>query len=115
MKHTHGFTLLEILIAILIIAIAFTAILKCNQSSIKQFRRLKQKTIAQWVAINAYNKLKLGIKDTKQSAFHQIWDWQVNQKKTENSYINEISVTVYQSKIPVYTLHSFIWKPHEKP
>ena len=57
-----GFTLLEVLIALAILAISSLAIINQTAQGLQQRQRLEQKTIALWVAENQLNSLRL-VKD----------------------------------------------------
>ena len=56
-KHT-GFTLIEVLVALAIFAISVTALTGTFQSNINNAARLKDKTMATWVAQNKLVELK---------------------------------------------------------
>jgi general secretion pathway protein I len=55
----HGFTLIEILVALAIIAITLGTLIKASSDQAVNTGYLKQKTIANWVALNELNKLML--------------------------------------------------------
>lgn len=52
MKHLKGFTLLEVLVALVIVAFGMGAVLAALSSSADNISSLREKTIAQWVAMN---------------------------------------------------------------
>lgn len=56
-----GFTLIEVLIALAILAISLTAIVKATSSDIDGTIRLKDTTISSIVASNAINMIQLGV------------------------------------------------------
>ena len=60
-KYIKGFTLIEILIALAIIALATTALLGAISSSITQAEKLSDKTNAHFVAQNMLNSVQLKI------------------------------------------------------
>ncbi|QDP00022.1 type II secretion system minor pseudopilin GspI [Thalassotalea sp. PS06] len=51
-SHHRGFTLIEVMIAMAIFAIAGTAIIKVASSSLLGTSRMEENTVAQWVAAN---------------------------------------------------------------
>ena len=62
MKHTKfGFTLIEVLIALVIIAIAMTAIVVTLSESVRNIGRVQQKMAAHWVALNVIAELQAGV------------------------------------------------------
>ena len=54
-----GFTLIEVLIALAVIAISLGAILNTSGSQAQQATYLKQKSIAHWVAMNEITRLQV--------------------------------------------------------
>ncbi len=77
MKQSQaGFTLVEVLLALAIIAIALTALLKAMAQNIENTDRLKQKTISHWVAMQGVAMIQLGLLSTSQ-----------NQETTQNTYM----------------------------
>lgn len=55
----QGFTLIEVLVALAIIAIALGALLSTSGSQANSAAYLKQKTIAHWVAMNEIAELQI--------------------------------------------------------
>lgn len=58
MKRAKGFTLLEVLVALVILAIALATIVKTNQQQVNNLSYVRDKTIAHWVAMNTLIKLQ---------------------------------------------------------
>ncbi len=56
----RGMTLIEVLIALAIIAIALMAVIQTTGMSTKQLTRVQEVALAQWVAKNAATRLQLG-------------------------------------------------------
>jgi general secretion pathway protein I len=60
MKRSHrGFTLLEVLIALIIVALAVSALLGTVTSSASNVIYLKEKTVAEWVALNRLTEIRI--------------------------------------------------------
>jgi general secretion pathway protein I len=55
-----GLTLIEVLVAIAIIAIAYTALLKSMATQVNNERLLQEKITAHWIGMQAIAKLQLG-------------------------------------------------------
>ena len=55
----HGFTLIEVLVALAIVAIGMAAVLGALTSSANTVSYLRDKTFAQWVALNQIATLRL--------------------------------------------------------
>lgn len=58
MKQNNGFTLLEVLIALAIIAIAVSALLQSSSQDIDNSRYLQNKTFANRLILNTVNKIQ---------------------------------------------------------
>jgi general secretion pathway protein I len=56
--NSRGFTLLEVLIALAIVAIALTALLQSTSQSVYNSKRLVTKTLANRILINTANKIQ---------------------------------------------------------
>ena len=78
-----GFTLIEVLLALAIIAIAFTALLKATSQDIAATTRIKDKTISHWVATQGITLIQLGLLSSSNNQeisqvttlFNQRWFW----------------------------------------
>jgi general secretion pathway protein I len=55
----RGFTLIEVLIALLVVALGMGALLSTIASSAETVARLRDKSFAQWIALNQIAKLRL--------------------------------------------------------
>lgn len=99
-KKSAGFTLLEVLVALSILALSLGAAIKTTSSSLQNASYLQQRTLAHWVAMNKLTEMDIfnkwpspGSKDTGTSlmAGHE-WYWQVEARKSDD--IGEYSVGV---------------------
>jgi general secretion pathway protein I len=59
MKRARGFTLLEVLIALAIVALSAGALLGSVTSSASNVIYLKEKTLAEWVALNRLTEIRI--------------------------------------------------------
>jgi general secretion pathway protein I len=61
MRHSlpRGFTLIEVLIALLVIALGVGALLATLTSSADTVSRLREKSLAEWVALNRISEVRL--------------------------------------------------------
>ena len=60
-RKTGCFTLIEVLVALMIIAIALTAAIKSTNSSINTTNRLRETLAAHWVALNVLSQMQTGL------------------------------------------------------
>lgn len=100
--NQKAFTLLEVLVALTIIAITLGAIIKTSSDQAANTAYLKQKTIGNWVALNAHNQLLLEKKwpsiakstDSVKMANHD-WHWQREIQKTLSPDTRKVIYRVY--------------------
>ena len=60
-NKAHGFTLIEVLLALSVIAIALTALLKATAQNIQNTHRIKEKTISHWIAMQGVSMIQLDL------------------------------------------------------
>lgn len=97
-----GFTLVEVLLALAVIAIALTALLKATAQNIENTHRLKEKTISHWVAMQAVSmiQLRLIVLNPSQEAtqvtrmLNQSWYWRAKFSATPIKTIQKIIISV---------------------
>jgi general secretion pathway protein I len=58
-SHSRGFTLLEVLVALIVFAIAALSLLSAQNSQISTDQHLEEKTLAHWVALNQLADMRL--------------------------------------------------------
>jgi general secretion pathway protein I len=103
-KTNQGFTLIEILIALMIVSIALVAIIKAQNTTTKTLNYLKTKTIANLVISNLSvenrlgKKAKLGYASGEYPMANNIWYWQTY--TTKNKLTTKLSF--YEQKINLY-------------
>jgi len=61
LKQKSGLTLIEVLVALAIVAIALTSLIISNLEIIKNRTHLDNKLISHWIAINKINEVRLGL------------------------------------------------------
>lgn len=102
MSETKGFTLIEVLIALVIIAIAFAAVMSSVNSASRNFIHLKNTTASTWVASNVIANAQLNRITNLTSGFEnmlgQDWRWTMQFKDTPNPNIREVEVTVFDAQ-----------------
>lgn len=101
-QNEIGFTLIEVLVALTILTIALTAILKMASQSIQELNYLQDKTIANWVGINVINSARANLLATTDTTLNQdtemlgkTWHWEAKIQSTPNPNIREIHVDVF--------------------
>lgn len=117
-----GLTLIEVLIALAIIAVAMTAIIKTTGQNIRGTSYLENKTIAMWVGQRVINSIRIGILRApnapdklthSEEALGKMWYWQATLEDTPNKRIKKIIVNVSTSEEeeanPILSLESYTY------
>ena len=102
MKRRAGFTLLEVLVALAVLAIAMSAIIRAATQSIETAAVLREQTFASWVALNQINQLLLdakpwpteGSRTGKADLAGRVWRWEARFAKTDDPDLRRLEVTV---------------------
>ena len=97
-----GFTLVEVLVALMIVALSLAALMTSVSSAVKGSEYLRDKTIAQWIAMNRIVEVRLNIqkfgnntdKDTVEFA-NRKWRYDTRYFDTDNPTIRRIVVRVW--------------------
>jgi general secretion pathway protein I len=106
MKNIKAFTLLEVMVALVVISVTMGAIISSAGSSAAVASRLKEKTVANWVAQNQialYRAKKIWTTSTsnqngKVEMLDVEWQWQMKVDKTDDPLLRRIDVDVYLVK-----------------
>lgn len=96
-----GFTLLEVVIALGILALALTAAIKGISSNINNATHLKEMTLAHWVGMNKVAEMQVSgewpsatqLKGNAEMAGID-WFWTVNVSTTEDDEVRRLDVSV---------------------
>jgi general secretion pathway protein I len=118
----HGFTLLEVLVALAILAIVMGALIKVTDSYAFNAGYLQQKTLAQWIAENKATEYQLmqqfppvGNKEGQTEMANVEWQWRVTVSNTEDRRLRrlDISVALKNGDLdnPVTILVAFVGQP----
>ena len=99
-----GLALIEVLVALAILSIALTAIIKSASQNIRNTLYLQNKTIATWIGANAINTIRMGLLKAPNPPDHLIhtsntlgqnWSWQAVLEATPNPHIKQINIDVF--------------------
>ncbi len=97
----RGFTLVEVLVAVLILAIALSAVISAMARQADNARHIKEKTIALIVAHNRLAELqleptwpKVGRSDGRVEMSGFEWQWETVVKETEDDKLRRIDIEV---------------------
>lgn len=120
-QRAHGFTLIEVLIALAFLALAMSAIIATVGVSIRNAAGLQDKTFAHWVAMNELTTLRLapawpdiGTQKGDAEMAGQKWNWQVVVSATQDPDLLRVEVDVSNALSPATvsaSLVGFIGRP----
>lgn len=125
--RSAGMTLIEVLVALAIVAIALTAVIKASSQNIRGTTYLQNKTMAMWVGKNVLNEVRVGLiqlpsgPDTYKSSTMMLgreWHYSASLKRTANAHIRKIEVKVFdqandeEEPTPLIDLEGFLY--HEE-
>jgi general secretion pathway protein I len=106
MRRARGFTLIEVLVALAIVAIGMAAVLGALSSSADTLSYLRDKTFAQWVALNHIATLRLSGQQTPVSDSSgdvdfagRSWHWRREVVATEVPGVVRIDVSVRSAQV----------------
>lgn len=104
MQKSLGLTLIEVLIALAIMGIALTAIIKASTQTISQTSYLQDKMIASWVGTKILNDVRAGViipaheqekTAMKVTMLGRDWYYRLVKTDTPNMRIKKIVVGIY--------------------
>jgi len=103
-KTARGFTLIEVMVALAIIAIALASLIKASGSHTNAAGYLKSKTLAHYVAMNEIAKIQIDEswpnigelkKSTEMAGVEWFWVRSVKKLNDDNDYIRSLKFSVY--------------------
>jgi general secretion pathway protein I len=114
-NSSRGFTLLEVMIALAIIAIALGALISTSGSQANSAGYLKQKTLAHWVALNELTRLQatntwpdIGDKKDSVEMTGIEWFWTRTVKPTEDDNSRQVEFRIFLDADREHSLVSLI-------
>ena len=117
----RGFTLLEVLVALVIVALGLMAAFGQVNQTLSAASRLREKSIAHWVAVNEMTRLRLlgefpdvGSSSDEVEMAGVEWRYTVKVVKTELDVLRRVDISVALADRPksvVTTLSGFLGRP----
>lgn len=119
----HGFTLLEVLVAMVVLSMGLLAVIKVVSEVSTSAIQLQDKTYAQWVALNKVAEMRLqttwpstGKTDGDTEMAGRTWHWVMEIKNTDDKDVRKIEVSVNpesekDSKVATIFITAFLGRP----
>ena len=106
MRHKpHGFTLLEVLVALAILAIALAAAMRASSVTTDQAQAMKLRLLAQWSAENQLAELAArkrwpapGVQTGSSAQAGMVLDWVQTISTTPNPAFRRVEIQVYANQ-----------------
>lgn len=121
-RSQHGFTLLEILVALAVLALSMSAVIKAASDYTASESHLRDRTIATWVARNVLAEQQVRQewprvgeqKDTVEMAGRE-WQWLARTTQTDEEELRRLDVEIRPADAtdaePLVTLSGFLMQP----
>lgn len=104
-RDMRGFTLLEVMVALAVIAIALAALIKGGSQSAMTAAHLRDKSFAHWVAMNRVAELRLqpqwpatGESSSDEEMANRRWYTQAKVSATDDADVHRLEVEVRSSE-----------------
>lgn len=99
--HQRGFTLMEVLVAMVVLSLSLMAVIKVVAAVTTSAMQLQNKTYAQWVALNKIAEMRLqttwppvGKTDGDSDMAGRTWHWVMQVKNTDDKDVHKLVVSV---------------------
>ena len=120
-RHIRGFTLLEMLVALTVLAIALLAALRASSAGVQNTTEIRNRLLAGWVAQNRLAEhlarrdwLPIGVVRGDESQAGMRFGWEEKIVGTPNYQFRRIEIRVFAEQQPdqaLATLSGFVVKP----
>ncbi|MDY6994208.1 MAG: type II secretion system minor pseudopilin GspI [Pseudomonadota bacterium] len=101
MISRRGFSLLEVMVALAILAIALAALIKTSSEYTENLRYLRDRTVAHWVAMNVLTEVRLyqrwpdlGKQQGQMTMADHQWFWQLTVTETVDTQLRRLEIQV---------------------
>ena len=117
---SRGFTLLEVMVALIIVALSLTALTASMNQMIDAANTMRERTFASWIAQNKIAEIRLANVLPEVSTTsgdiefgNAEWEWEVVVSRTEieNFLRIDVAVSQYGSDYVILTVTGFIGEP----
>lgn len=99
--HARGFTLIEVLVALFVFAVAMTVLVQSGTHRAQNLNYLRDRTLASWIAADRITEIRLepeevdtGSRDGELEMARRTWFWEAEVRATEDDTVLRIEVAV---------------------
>lgn len=116
----RGFTLLEVLVALLLVTVALAALVRTAGTEARNLALLQESTVAHWVAANVLAETRLrqvlpepGSSEGQAAMADRRWSWRLQVEGTDLPEVRRLDVQVFAegAQQPAATLTGFATLP----
>ena len=121
----RGFTLIEVLVALLVLALGMIAVYNALGQSARNANSAREQIYGNWIAMNLMTELRLGGEwpslGTRQGDVefaNEVWEWELDVEETPNETIRRLTVSVNlpdREGEPIVERTGFMRRPSEFP
>jgi general secretion pathway protein I len=104
-RESRGFTLVEVLVALVVVALGLTALMVAVNGTARTSGMLRDKSLAQWIALNRLSEVRLNVTkfgantDTGELEFGgRKWHYDTRYFDTNMASMKRVVVRVYQGE-----------------
>lgn len=99
--RTRGFTLIEVLVALFVFAVAMTVLVQSGTQRAQNLDYLRDRTLANWIAADRITEIRLepgemstGSRGGEVEMVRRTWFWEAEVSATEDDTVRRIEVAV---------------------